>query len=269
MADNRDKKSKQHGKKHSKPNIRLGLTLRALREYANITPFEAAQISGLTESRIEKFESGVYTPTKTQLMAILSSYGSLNLNEIHAKKKALSEPVKKPDEKKRIEELASEPGHEWAVYTDGSAVPNPGKGTWAYVILCDGNEVEERSGYNPHATNNEMELTAALHGLERLYELGIRDISFHSDSQYVISGITEWIDTWIEYDQTLSGRPNSRLWRRLLNIRNNAGISWNWVKGHDGNQWNEKCDALCESEFLMRGLPGQGYHKKNVNFRRA
>ena len=268
MADNKDKKSKQHGKKHSKPNIRLGLTLRALREYANITPFEAAEISGLTESRIEKFESGVYTPTKTQLLAILSSYGSLNLNDVHEKKRALRNAAKDP-EKKTVEDLAQEKGHNWTVYSDGSSVPNPGKGAWAYVILCDGEEVDCDSGYSKWASNNEMELTGAVRGLERLIELGVRDIDFFSDSQYVVLGANDWLDIWMESDPDLVGRPNGALWLRLADVRKKASCVFDWVKGHNGNPWNEKCDSMCESEFLMRGLPEQGYHKKNINFRRA
>lgn len=267
MADNRDrKKSKQHGRKHSKPNLKLGLTLKALREYSNLSENEAGEISGLSESKIIKFESGVYKPTKTQLMAILSSYGSLDLNGIHERKREIEKATEKKE--KKIEELAKEPDHKWEVYTDGSAIPNPGKGTWAYIILCDGEEVEKCSNFSPHATNNEMELLAAVNGLERLVSLGVYDISYHSDSQYVITGITDWIDEWLRESPALETRPNSKLWMRLYAVRNAANVIWNWVKGHNGNPWNEKCDSLCESEYYMRGLPGQGFHKKSASFRR-
>ena len=251
----------------SRKNVQLGLTLKALREYSNLTIEEAAKLSKLKPEKIAKIEEEGQKPTKTQLLNILSSYGALNLNEIMQKKKADkaegdTKKKQKKAKKKTLEDYAAEPDHKWKVYTDGSCVPNPGKGAWAYVILCDGEEVERKSGFNPCTTNNVMEMTAMINGLERLTKLGVGDIVGVSDSQYVINGITNWIDNWVRNDPGLRERLNGNLWRQLYDIRNNTkNLSFKWVKGHNGNEWNELCDTLCEQEYYTRGIPGQEYYR--------
>lgn len=260
MSDSSQKKGKK-----KKPNIKLGLTLRALREYSNLSLEDAASLSGLSSSKISRFENGVYTPTKTQLMHILSSYGSLNLNEIHEKKRQIEalkneEPAK--ERKKTLEDLVKEPGHRWQVFSDGSSIPNPGKGAWAYVILCDGDEAERKSGFSSWTTNNEMELTGMVNGLERLFQLKVDNIEAVSDSQYVVLGITEWIDEWRTDDPKLDHRPCGRLWMKFLEIRNSIlDFTISWTRGHSGQKWNELCDSLCESEYYIRGLPDQTFFK--------
>lgn len=261
MGDNnKSKKSKR-----KKPNVKLGLTLRALREYSNLSEEDAALIAGLSPSKITKFENGIYMPTKTQLMNILSSYGSLNLNEIHEKKRQLEalaaeNTYGKKRFQKPLEELVKEPGHSWQVFSDGSSIPNPGKGAWAYVIICDGKEAEHKSGFSSWTTNNEMELTAMVHGLERLTMLGVNSVEAVSDSQYVVFGITDLVDEWRIDDPDLIHRPYGKLWMRFVKIRDSIlAFNISWTRGHSGQEWNELCDSLCESEYYMRGLPDQNY----------
>lgn len=273
----KETKEEKPKKTTSRKNIQLGLTLKALREYSNLSIEEASKLSKVKPEKITKIEEEGQKPTKTQLLNILSSYGGLDLNEIFEKKKntkkAETEKSEKSEksekgkeqktpEKKTLEELAGEVGHRWKVYTDGSCVPNPGKGAWAYVILCDGEEVERKSGFDPCTTNNIMEMTAMINGITRLSELGVCGIVGISDSQYVIRGITSWVDSWVFSDPNLTDRLNGKLWLELYNLRNNTmGLSFKWVKGHNGNEWNELCDSLCEQEYYKRGLPSQVYFR--------
>lgn len=251
----------------TRKNVQLGLTLKALREYSNLTIEEAAKLSKVKPEKITKIEEEGQKPTKTQLLNILSSYGGLDLNEIYQKKQKAktednAEKKQKKADKKTLEDLAAEDGHKWKVYTDGSCVPNPGKGAWAYVILCDGEEVERKSGFNPCTTNNVMELTAMINGLERLIKLGVKSMVGISDSQYVIRGITDWINNWVRLDPTLRERLNGDLWMQLYNFRRSIpDLTFKWVKGHNGNEWNELCDRLCEQEYYIRGLPSQDYFR--------
>jgi ribonuclease HI len=130
------------------------------------------------------------------------------------------------------------------IYTDGACQGNPGPGGWGVLLLAQGRE-REICGGEPATTNNRMELTAAIRGLEALK----RDcrIILHTDSEYVRRGISEWMDNWKRRGwKTAAKKPvkNEDLWRQLDEAAQRHDIDWRWVRGHDGNPGNERADAL-------------------------
>lgn len=142
-----------------------------------------------------------------------------------------------------------------SVYTDGGCTGNPGPGGWAAVLLFDGREIR-LSGGNPSTTNNQMELTAVIRALSHINEnsaLKGRPVEIYTDSQYVKNGLTQWIHNWIRNGwKTASKDPvkNKEYWIALKSEADKLSISWNWVKGHSGNEYNELCDSLVEEERM-------------------
>jgi ribonuclease HI len=130
------------------------------------------------------------------------------------------------------------------IYTDGACRVNPGPGGWGVLLLAQGRE-REICGGEPATTNNRMELTAAIRGLEAL-KRHCR-IIMHTDSEYVRRGISEWMDNWKRRGwKTAAKKPvkNEDLWRQLDAAAQRHDIEWRWVHGHDGNPGNERADAL-------------------------
>ena len=147
-------------------------------------------------------------------------------------------------------------GREVVIHPDGACSGNPGPGGWGVVISdARGAEVEEHSGRNATATtNNRMELTAAIEGLERTS--GALRATVVTDSQYVKNGITQWIRSWKRNGWRASGGKavkNRDLWERLDEARAGREVEWQWIKGHSGAPGNERADTLaCEA---MRSRP--------------
>jgi len=142
------------------------------------------------------------------------------------------------------------------VYTDGGCRPNPGPGGWGAIVLRDGREPEELSGGEPEATNNRMELRAAIEGL-RAVESGCR-VRLVTDSQYVRKGITDWIETWRANGWKTAGKKavkNADLWRELSAELDRNEVEWQWVKGHAGDRWNERADELASAAIPRAPLP--------------
>ncbi|HWP66369.1 MAG TPA: ribonuclease HI [Candidatus Limnocylindria bacterium] len=140
----------------------------------------------------------------------------------------------------------------FSIYTDGACLGNPGPGGWAAVIL--GPERREITGFDPATTNNRMELTAALEGL-RAVPAGA-EVDLHTDSQYVRNGMQEWLARWKRNGwRTADRKPvkNEDLWRALDEAASAHRVHWHWVRGHDGDPENERCDALA-NEAIRRGL---------------
>ena len=130
------------------------------------------------------------------------------------------------------------------IYTDGACSGNPGPGGWGAVMIS-GAHVKEICGGEPGTTNNRMELMAAIQALEALKKPC--KVELHTDSTYVMKGISEWIFGWKKRGwKTADGKPvkNDDLWRRLDAARARHDVSWNWVKGHAGHELNERADAL-------------------------
>ena len=130
------------------------------------------------------------------------------------------------------------------VYTDGSCLGNPGKGGWAFLVNNEG-FISSRSGYSIKATNNQMELTAAIKAIEFL--VNHKEMSIYTDSNYLKNGITLWVTNWKKNNwKTASKNPvkNKELWERLDQLNYLKKIKWKWVKAHDTNKLNNEVDLL-------------------------
>lgn len=137
------------------------------------------------------------------------------------------------------------------VYTDGSAIGNPGPGGYGVVIQehPDG-PVKELSGGYRHTTNNRMEMTAVIKALETLQGTD-SPVVLHSDSRYVVDALTRgWAAGWEKRGwKRANGQPalNADLWDQLLPLARSMDIRFVWVKGHSGNPLNERCDVLANT----------------------
>lgn len=130
------------------------------------------------------------------------------------------------------------------IYTDGACKGNPGVGGWG-ALLVAGNKEKELFGGEKDTTNNRMELTAVIQALNALKRPC--EINLYVDSQYVLKGITEWIQGWKAKGwKTASKAPvkNVDLWQALDTARAVHQIEWIWVKGHAGDAGNERADQL-------------------------
>lgn len=130
------------------------------------------------------------------------------------------------------------------IYTDGACSGNPGPGGWG-AILMSGSHSKEIKGGERDTTNNRMELMAAIQALESLKKPCAVDL--HTDSQYVMKGISEWIHGWKKRGWTTADKKpvkNDDLWKRLDTARLRHQVKWHWVKGHAGHELNERADEL-------------------------
>lgn len=131
------------------------------------------------------------------------------------------------------------------VYTDGGSVPNPGTGGWAAILISGVHKKELKGGEPPYTTNNRMELMAVIAALEALKKPSLVDL--HTDSQYVHRGISEYIHNWKRKGWITAARTpvkNDDLWRRLDAAVMRHEVKWHWVRGHAGNEFNERADHL-------------------------
>lgn len=130
------------------------------------------------------------------------------------------------------------------MYTDGACRGNPGPGGWGVLLRYNGVEKTLHGG-EPSSTNNRMELTAVIKGLEALTKPC--DVLITTDSKYVLQGVTEWMVNWKKRGwRTASKKPvlNVELWKELDELVAKHSIQWSWVKGHSGHEENEIADQL-------------------------
>lgn len=132
------------------------------------------------------------------------------------------------------------------LFTDGACSGNPGPGGWAFVLRhpATGSTIE-RSGGEAETTNNRMEMTAVIRGLEALTRRS--RVELWSDSEYVIKGLREWLEGWKARGwKTAAKKPvkNVDLWEELDDLVQRHELSYHWVRGHDGHPENERCDRL-------------------------
>lgn len=125
------------------------------------------------------------------------------------------------------------------LFSDGSALGNPGPGGYG-TILRYGDRERELSGGEPHTTNNRMELRGVIEGLKALKEPC--EVEIISDSSYVVKGINEWLESWIKRDFKKVKNPD--LWRDYIAASAPHRIKATWVRGHNGHPENERCDQL-------------------------
>ncbi|MEE2848244.1 MULTISPECIES: ribonuclease HI [unclassified Brevundimonas] len=131
------------------------------------------------------------------------------------------------------------------IHTDGACKGNPGPGGWGAVLQAGGGHEKELWGGEANTTNNRMELMAAIMALEALKRPC--KVELHTDSKYVMQGITEWMRGWKARGWlTADKKPvkNADLWQRLDAARLRHDVKWRWVKGHAGHELNERADQL-------------------------
>ena len=130
------------------------------------------------------------------------------------------------------------------IYTDGACRGNPGPGGWGALIKFDNAQKEIFGGEN-NSTNNQMELSAAIEGLQALKEPC--NVKLFTDSKYVMDGITQWIENWKKNNWKTSAKKevkNKALWQQLDHLMAYHQVQWHWVKGHSGDPGNEMADFL-------------------------
>ncbi|MFM8420613.1 MAG: ribonuclease HI [Verrucomicrobiota bacterium] len=143
------------------------------------------------------------------------------------------------------------------VHTDGGCWGNPGPGAWACVVQY-GAQWWQRAAAVPCTTNNRMEIQAAIQALRALNQPCA--VRIHTDSDYLRQGITSWIHGWRKRGWVTATREpvkNRDLWQELDDIARVHRVDWRWVRGHNGDRWNELCDQLATQaiERLVRETP--------------
>lgn len=134
------------------------------------------------------------------------------------------------------------------IYTDGACSGNPGPGGWAAILSCMGRE-KELSGGERETTNNRMELRAVIEALSALKETC--EVELWTDSQYIARAINEgWLAGWKRrgWRRKEGELKNPELWQRLDALLGEHKVTVNWLRGHDGQEQNERCDALAVAE---------------------
>ncbi len=138
------------------------------------------------------------------------------------------------------------------VYTDGACSGNPGPGGWGAILRYGGVE-KELAGYNRETTNNRMELTAAIKGLEALKEPC--RVVLYTDSQYLAKAINQgWLKSWKKNSWKKSDKKpvlNVELWKQLDSQLTRHTVTIHWVKGHAQNKHNNRCDALATGQIAQ------------------
>ncbi len=133
------------------------------------------------------------------------------------------------------------------IYTDGSCLENPGKGGWAAIIINNGKKTKIK-GSKENTTNNQMELLAPIMALKKI-PIGSKVLIF-TDSKYVKSGITEWINNWKKNGWKTASKKdvkNKDLWIKLDGLSSSFDIEWNWVKAHSTDKLNNEVDLLART----------------------
>lgn len=134
------------------------------------------------------------------------------------------------------------------IYTDGACSGNPGPGGWGAVLIY-GDRKKELSGGEPETTNNRMELRGVIMALSALREPCYVDL--YTDSQYIVNAVNRgWISAWQKrgWRRKTGEVKNLDLWKQLLPLLDKHNVTFNWVKGHAENEYNNRCDELAVAE---------------------
>ena len=139
------------------------------------------------------------------------------------------------------------------IYTDGACIGNPGPGGWAAIVFLE-DVKKELFGGEKLTTNNRMELTAAIKGLEYCdlqdkKQLSLKEIKIYTDSVYLKEGITVWINKWEKNDWKTADKKNVKnvdLWKKLKELTKFKEVEWKWVKGHSNDPMNDLADELAK-----------------------
>lgn len=137
------------------------------------------------------------------------------------------------------------------IYCDGACLGNPGPGGYAAILMSPHHPGSERvvSGFEFDTTNNRMEIKAAIEGLKAIKKPC--HVTIFSDSQYLVKGMNEWIKKWLISNFKGSNKKdiaNIDLWQELYSISKKYQLNWQWVRGHAGNEWNERADEIAKEQ---------------------
>ncbi len=167
-------------------------------------------------------------------------------------------PLKKPHNLKNLAEIT--------IYTDGACTNNPGPGGYGVVLIYE-NYIKELSGGFRLTTNNRMEITACIEGLRSLKKPCA--VTLFSDSKYVVNAMEKgWVKKWRANDWKRNERENALnvdLWEQMLELCQIHDVAFNWVKGHAGNQFNERCDQLATQALCRPDLPSDTNYEQSKN----
>lgn len=201
------------------------------------------QIRGFQNARFKGFA------TLAEAEAFLKEYGNTD-------PQIPSKPAKPGPGRHKKSSKVSPKGRRILIFTDGGCLNNPGPGGYGVVII-DGKKRRELSGGFRRTTNNRMELTACIAGLQTIKSPS--RVMLHSDSKYVVNGITKgWAERWrsnhwMRTDADPAVNPD--LWGKLLDLCDRHAVEFVWVKGHAGHPENERCDQLSKKEASRSDLP--------------
>lgn len=154
--------------------------------------------------------------------------------------------------------------YDYKIWTDGGCFPNPGRGSWAAVIASKTRFIEV-FGNQQNTTNQRMEMTAAIQALHVIKRPSI--IKVYSDSQYLVKGSSSWMKKWKAFGWKRGKNSdkeikNIELWKSLdEEIQRHKHVTFEWVRGHAGNEMNERADALCNK---MQATPDDVQFRLNV-----
>lgn len=150
------------------------------------------------------------------------------------------------------------------IYTDGSALGNPGPGGYGIIIEWVGkNYIKEFSRGFKYTTNNRMELLAVIEALEMLKQRPM-DVLVFSDSKYVIEAVDKkWVFGWVK--KQFKGKKNPDLWKRFLAIYAQHNVRFQWVKGHNDHPQNERCDYLAVTAAKNMAVEHDRYYEQSVH----
>lgn len=148
------------------------------------------------------------------------------------------------------------------IYTDGAAKGNPGPGGYGTVLMSGPHKKELAEGF-ALTTNNRMELLAVIVGLEAL-KVAPCNVTVYSDSKYVVDAVQKgWLNSWVRIN--FKNKKNKDLWLRYMEIAKQHNVKFVWVKGHNGNVYNERCDYLAVQASESPNLKEDTWYVKNVS----
>ncbi|CAO5676429.1 MAG: Ribonuclease HI [Holosporales bacterium] len=145
------------------------------------------------------------------------------------------------------------------IYTDGACSGNPGPGGWGAIFVKD-RESFPYYGGDSATTNNRMEMLAVIEALSAVQKLtSLKKVTLYTDSRYVMDGITSWIAGWKKNNWLTSAKKpvkNQELWVQLDALTQALEIEWHWVKGHNGNKYNEMADTYARKGIISHHIRG-------------
>ena len=222
------------------------------------------QVKGCAGARYKGFSSRAEAEAWLREVSAQVSSAPHRASGEKTEKASVRKSLVKKASKESAPHLTGKHGEQVVIYSDGGCSYNPGPGGYGVVLLHGDNRVELCGGF-ARTTNNRMELIGCIKGLEALDRPCPAHI--YTDSQYVVNGIEKgWAKKWRANNWKRSGNEpaeNPDLWTRLLDLCEKHDVRFHWVRGHDGNTENERCDVLAVEMTHCADLPpDEGYGRR-------